>query len=212
MIYVEGGTQVDAVPDGPSISALSPAAGPTGGGQSVTVEGAGFQPGMTATIGGVAVTPSGVTATSFTFTTPAATAGYVQMQVADALGTSALTAGAGYIYANLAGYVPVTPFRILDTRPRGCIQCGAGALGPGVTRTLQITGVSGLPSDTIPSTATAVVVNVTAVNDNSFSLLTVYPTGTGRPRASNLNFPAHSCDGQPGDRHPRAEHSVGCQS
>jgi hypothetical protein len=31
-----------------------------------------------------------------------------------------------------------------------------------------------------------------AVNDNTFSLLTVYPNGTGRPTASNLNFPAHS--------------------
>src|SRR5580704_11699829 len=71
MIYVEGGTQVDAVPDGPNISALSPAAGPTTGGQSVTVVGSGFQPGMTATLGGLAVTPSSVTASSFTFTTPA---------------------------------------------------------------------------------------------------------------------------------------------
>jgi polyvinyl alcohol dehydrogenase (cytochrome) len=192
MIYVEGGTQVDAVPDGPNISALSPAAGPTAGGQSVTVVGSGFQPGMTATIGGLAVTPGSVTATSFTFTTPAVAAGYVQLQVADSLGTSALTAGSGYIYASLAGYVPVIPFRILDTRSRDCIQCGPGALGPGVTRTLQLTGVSGLPSDPIPTTATAVVVNVAAVNDSTFSLLTVYPTGTGRPGASNINFTAHS--------------------
>jgi len=191
MIYIEGGTQVDAVPDGPNISALSPAAGPTTGGQSVRVAGSGFQPGMTATLGGVAVTPSSVTATSFTFTTPASS-GYVQLQVADSLGTSALTAGAGYIYASLAGYVPVVPFRILDTRARGCVQCGPGALGPGVTRTVQMTGVSGLPSDTIPPTATAVVVNVTAVNDDSFSLLTAYPTGTGRPQASNINFAAHT--------------------
>src|ERR1700730_3474998 len=61
MIYVEGGTQVDAVPDGPNVSALSPAAGPTVGGQSVTVVGSGFQPGMTATFGGLAVTPGSVT-------------------------------------------------------------------------------------------------------------------------------------------------------
>ncbi len=194
MIFVEGGTQVDAVPDGPDVGAVSPAAGPTTGGQTVTVHGAGFQPGMTATIGGMSVTPAAVTATSFTFTTPAAAAGYVQVQVADSLGTSALTPGSGYVYTSLAGYVPVTPFRILDTRVSNCIQCGAGALGPGATRTLQITGVSGLPSgaDPIPNTATAVALNVTAVNDNTFSLLTVYPNGTGRPLASNINFLAHT--------------------
>ncbi|HVC42088.1 MAG TPA: IPT/TIG domain-containing protein [Candidatus Saccharimonadales bacterium] len=196
MIYVEGGNQVDAVPDGPDISTVSPAAGPTAGGQTVTVHGAGFQSGvtMTATIGGVSVTPTAVTSTSFTFTTPAGTAGYVQVQVADTLGTSALTPGSGYFYTGLAAYVPVTPFRLLDTRAANCIQCGTGALGPGVTRTLQVTGVGGLPSgaDPIPSTATAVALNVTAVNDNTFSLLTVYPNGTGRPLASNINFLAHT--------------------
>ena len=194
MIYVEGGNLVNAVPDGPSIRAISPAAGPTAGSQTVTVTGAGFQPGMTATFGGLSVTPGAVTATSFTVTTPAHAAGQVQAQVADSLGTSALTPGAGYVYASLAGYVPVKSFRILDTRSRTCIQCGVGALGAAVTRTLQITGVAGLPSgsDPIPPTATAVVVNMTAVNDNTFSLLTVYPNGTGQPKASNLNFPAHS--------------------
>jgi outer membrane protein assembly factor BamB len=194
MIYVEGGNRVEAVPDGPSIRAISPAAGPIGGGQAVTVTGAGFQSGMTATFGGLAVAPGTVTATSFTFTTPAHAAGNVQLQVADSLGTSALTSGAGYIYASLAAYVPVQPFRILDTRSGTCIQCGAGALGAAVTRTLQITGVSGLPSgtDPVPPSATAVVVNMTAVNDNTFSLLTVYPNGTGRPTAANINFAAHS--------------------
>jgi outer membrane protein assembly factor BamB len=196
MIYVEGGSEVGAVPDGPSISAVSPAAGPTAGGQTLTVYGAGFQSGsppMTATLGGVAVTPANVTPNSFTLTTPARGAGYVQVQVADTLGTSALTSGAGYIYSGLSEYVPVPTFRILDTRSRTCIQCGAGALGPGTPRTLQMTGVS-LPSgsDPIPTTATAVAVNVTAVNDSTFSLLTVYPNGTGRPRTSNLNFTAHT--------------------
>jgi hypothetical protein len=194
MIYVEGGNRVEAVPDGPSIRAVSPAAGPTAGGQALTVTGAGFQPGMTATVGGLSVMPGAVTATSFTLTTPAHAAGYVQLQVADSLGTSALTSGAGYVYASLAGYVPVQPFRILDTRSGTCIQCGAGALGAAVTRTLQITGVSGLPSgaDPVPPSATAVVVNMAAVNDNTFSLLTVYPNGTGRPTAANINFTAHS--------------------
>jgi IPT/TIG domain/PQQ-like domain len=195
MIYVEGGNQVRALPAGPNITSVTPAAGPIGGGQRVTVRGGGFQPGMmTATIGGISVTPTAATTTSFSFTTPAAAAGYVNVQVADALGTSALTTGSGYIYVSLANYVPVTPFRLLDTRSGSCIQCAPGALGPATARTLQVTGVSGLPSgpDPIPSSATAVVLNMIAANDNSNSLLTVFPNGTGRPQASNLNFSAHS--------------------
>jgi len=194
MVFVEGGDQVEAVPAGPSIASVTPAAGPASGGQTVTVRGAGFQPGMTATIAGVSVTPASVTATSFTFATPAHAAGYVNVQVADTLGTSALTTNTGYIYSDLANYVPVTPFRILDTRSGSCIQCAPGALGPGGARTLQITGVTGLPSgpDPIPNTATAVVLNMTAVNDRASSLLTVFPNGTGRPQASNLNFTSHS--------------------
>ena len=43
----------------------------------------------------------------------------------------------------------------------------------------------------VPANATAVVLNVLAVNGSSSSLLTVYPNGTGRPLASNLNFTAH---------------------
>ena len=43
-------------------------------------------------------------------------------------------------------------------------------------------------TDPIPSTATAVVLNVTEVAGNANSLLTVYPYGTAMPVASNLNF------------------------
>src|SRR5439155_1654813 len=55
----------------PVITSLTPAAGPVGGGQVVTVSGYGFVSGMTVTLGGASVTPSNVTSTSFTFTTPA---------------------------------------------------------------------------------------------------------------------------------------------
>jgi uncharacterized protein affecting Mg2+/Co2+ transport len=46
----------------PVISAVTPSAGPVTGGQVVTVAGSGFVAGMTATIGGTAVTPSSITA------------------------------------------------------------------------------------------------------------------------------------------------------
>ena len=49
-----------------------------------------------------------------------------------------------------------------------------------------MTGLGG-PSD-VPASATAVVMNVTVAESTDESFLTVYPTGTPRPRSSNLNF------------------------
>jgi hypothetical protein len=46
------------------------------------------------------------------------------------------------------------------------------------------------PSTPTPENATAVVVNVTATQASAASYLTVYPSGSARPLASNLNFPA----------------------
>ncbi len=176
----------------PSVASVTPAAGPVTGGQTVTVTGSGFAAGMTVTMNGTAVTPANVSFGAFTFSTPANAAGYAQVQVTTSLGASTLSSGDGYVYAPLGNFVPITPFRILDTRPGSVEQRGSGALGAGTIRTLQITGVTGLPNETapIPADATAVVLNVTAVTGTANSLFTVYPAGTGRPNASNLNFTA----------------------
>ena len=48
--------------------------------------------------------PSGITASSFTFTTPAESAGYDQVQVTNLAGASGLTPAAGYIYSSRIGY------------------------------------------------------------------------------------------------------------
>jgi hypothetical protein len=174
----------------PIITSVIPAAGPVAGGQTVTVEGDGFGTGTTATIGGTAVTPTSVTAFSFQFVTPAESAGYVQVQASNAQGPSLLTAQAGYIYTALSNYTPLpTPFRILDTRAKTCIQCGGGALGADVTRTVPITGYTDPTThEFVPADATAVALNVAAILGTAPSLLAVYPTGTGQPTVSNLNF------------------------
>ena len=91
----------------------------------------------------------------------------------------------------LANFTPLSPFRILDTRPASCVQCSADpTFGAATTRKLQLTGVTGLSvgADPIPTDATAVVLNVTEVAGTANSLLTVYPYGTRMPQASNLNF------------------------
>lgn len=92
-----------------------------------------------------------------------------------------------------SNFTPITPgFRILDTRTGLCGGNVCRALGPSGRLALQITGyVDPRTGNSVPATATAVVINVTAVNGSAGSLLTVYPAGTSQPRASNLNFAAH---------------------
>ena len=119
----------------------------------------------------------------FTFVTPptpptSPNGGTVNIGVGNSLGCCS---GNSYQYSPLSNYVPVTPFRILDTRT----AAGGGPIGPGQSRFLEISGP-------VSPYATAVVMNVTEVSGTASSLLTVYPFGTSRPNASNLNFAAHT--------------------
>jgi outer membrane protein assembly factor BamB len=75
-------------------------------------------------------------------------------------------------------FTPQVPHRIADTR-------GNATLGPGGTYTLAVWGHFG-----VPSTATAVIVNVTATNTTGSSFLTVYPSTSTRPATSDLNWTA----------------------
>lgn len=172
----------DLTVSGPTITALTPSLGPVAGGQTVTVTGLDFGSDTTATFGGSPIAISTIAATSFTFVTPpsVATGATDLVRATDGLGT---TATLTYTFVGLANYTALSPYRILDTRNNG------GPLGPGAIRALQITGVSGTP---IPPTATAAVLNVTEVSGSASSLLTVYPYGTSRPNASNLNFAEHT--------------------
>jgi IPT/TIG domain len=169
----------------PSIASLSPFSGPAGGGQVVTVGGSDFATGTGVTITTISagITVSNLTPDSFTFTTPVgpSAGGIVHVVATDTLGSSSLTSpGSAYLYVPLSNYVPITPFRLFDTR-------GGTPFGPATTHAVQVTG-AGLPA--IPTSAVAVVLNVTEVNGTAPSLLTVFPAGTPRPNASNLNFQA----------------------
>ena len=83
-----------------------------------------------------------------------------------------------------ARFVPLAPHRILDTRTG--IGGARKPLGHRATRRVDVTGVGGIPENDVA----AVVLNVTATRSTaSDSYLTVYPSGTERPTASNLNFP-----------------------
>ena len=101
------------------------------------------------------------------------------------------SSGTTHVIADVAGwygpdggtpggrYNPVTPARILDTRP-------ASKLGPGATLGVQVAGQGGVPA----SGVSAVVLNVTATEPTATSFLTAWPQGEARPVASNLNYVA----------------------
>jgi hypothetical protein len=78
------------------------------------------------------------------------------------------------------GFVGVTPSRLLDTRD------GTGGIGgrfaSGDRRDLLVAGRGGVPTN-----ASAVVVNVTAVDPGSSGFVTVWPSGAPQPLASSLD-------------------------
>jgi hypothetical protein len=68
---------------------------------------------------------------------------------------------------------------LLDTRTNG------GKLGPGGSMNLAIAGANGVPAN-----ASAVILNVTAVDQSTAGFFTIYPAGALLPTASNLNWVA----------------------
>jgi len=79
----------------------------------------------------------------------------------------------------------VVPARVLDTRD-GTGNVLVAKIAAGNTLDGQIAGHGNVPT----SGVSAVVLNVTVTNPTASSYLTVFPQGTMRPTASNLNFVA----------------------
>ena len=106
--------------------------------------------------------------------------------IADTQGHFAAPVPAGTVLPGSV-YWPSSPVRILDTREGLGVPGGhRGQLGTNGPLDLQVTGRGGVPAG-----ATAVVLNVTVTESpGPQSWLTVYPTGTALPEASNLNFTA----------------------
>jgi streptogramin lyase len=80
------------------------------------------------------------------------------------------------------------PVRVCDTRPVTSFspsnQCSGLPIGPGGVSTLNLTQLEGATG--IPAAATAVVVNLTAVDPTQPTFLTVFPLGPV-PNSSDLN-------------------------
>lgn len=83
-----------------------------------------------------------------------------------------------------AVFVPMSPTRIFDTRT-GL----GGTVGPvtnGQTFPVLVAGRTD-GTETVPNEAVAAVINVTYVGAEGPGFITLFPSGTARPNASNLN-------------------------
>jgi hypothetical protein len=79
-------------------------------------------------------------------------------------------------------FFTVTPCRVADTRkPAG--PTGGPALAANAIRTFPVVGICGTPS-----TATAIAINVTVVDETDSGHLRVYPAGEAPPGTSSINF------------------------
>lgn len=91
-----------------------------------------------------------------------------------------------------SSFVPISPERVADSRSGFGV---AQPLASGLSQNLQITGAIARPNGSaavvVPSGATAVVLNVTAVGPEAAGFLSVRPAGAaGAPTTSSLNFDA----------------------
>jgi hypothetical protein len=105
----------------------------------------------------------------------------VTVTVADAFGDSS----SATVSAETAGsdYTPVGPVRVLDTRKGTGTNGVIASVGSGKTLTLAVGGVG-----SVPSTATAVALNITVTDTKGHGFITAYEAGASVPISSNVNF------------------------
>jgi hypothetical protein len=82
--------------------------------------------------------------------------------------------------AQAGRFVPLTPTRLLDTREANAIKTGPLAANQAIT--VDVAALAGLPAD-----AAAAALKVTVTESTATGFWTVYPTGSTRPTASNIN-------------------------
>ncbi|HLJ75411.1 MAG TPA: IPT/TIG domain-containing protein, partial [Thermoanaerobaculia bacterium] len=129
---------VNAAPQGPTISSISPNNGPTTGGTTVTISGANFQSGATVTFGGVNAQVTNVTSSSITVVTPLGPTSEqlsVDVVVTNPDGSS-VTAAGGFTYT-------VPPLQVTAISPN------VGTTGGGETITITGQGFTNALSSSV---------------------------------------------------------------
>ena len=99
-------------------------------------------------------------------------------------GGVAITSAAGT--STPTSFVPITPCRIMDTRPDSTIGPHNTPLVDGQAYAIQVTGTNG--NCTIPAAAVAVNINVVVLGAIAPGFLTVFPSDAARPLAASLNW------------------------
>jgi hypothetical protein len=199
---IQGVCQLDCPthPAAPTISSITPSSGAAGSHQ-IVVNGTNLNlgttlqldsDGMPSQVSGSPVTVNAAgTALTMLIDTASLTPGVYDADL-DGAGYSTGTPSQGYLpgaYTVTAApavvtgnFVPLNTARILDTRK----GIGAPVARVGATDLvkLQVAGVGGVPA----SGASAVLVNVTAVDSTASGFVAAYPDGGTRPGSSTVNF------------------------
>ena len=90
-------------------------------------------------------------------------------------------------------FIPITPCRLLDTRPQTDYNVGPRSTPIGESSPVAFTAWDSGDDDSlceIPAAATAISTNTTIVNPTSNSFLKLYPADAALPGTSNLNYVA----------------------
>jgi Metallo-peptidase family M12/IPT/TIG domain len=171
----------------PSVSAIRPNSGSTGGNSAVTITGTNFLSGATVAIGGVAATSVlVVNDTTITAVTGAHGTGVVSVAVTSNGMAANLANSYFYTPAPAAtSFYTVTPCRIVDTR-NATGTYGGPSLAATSSRTFVAAGQCG-----IPTSAIAISANVTAtIPSTAAGSFTLYPGNAFPLGTSNVSFAA----------------------
>ncbi len=139
--------------NGPSVSSVSPASGPVGGGTTVTIEGSGFGGATAVSFGATAATSFNVVSdTEIAANAPAEAAGTADVVVTTPYGTSAKSAADDFSYVAAPAVASVTP--------------SSGSTTGGTTVTIVGSGFSGATAVSFGETAAP---TFTVVSDTEIS-------------------------------------------
>ena len=100
-----------------------------------------------------------------------------------------------------AGYVPIVPVRLVDTRANGVTIDGQGpkgSLAPGSALDATVRGRGGVPTE-----AVAVALNITVTGQSGSGWIAAWPTGSVRPERIEPQLPNQRIYRQHGHRGDR---------
>jgi len=108
-----------------------------------------------------------------------------QVSIYNSSGLTDVIVDVGGWFGGASGSVfqPLSPTRVADTRSGSGEPYAGQTLQAGGTLEIQVAGLDGIPAD-----AEAVSINVTVTDTTAAGFLTIYPAGTARPMASDLNW------------------------